>query len=64
MKDFFIRFVSGVLILCIFLYILPIFNINWLQEGNPNRNLVIVSLALAGGWGSLYLYKAIKKEKK
>ncbi|MFS0883039.1 hypothetical protein [Metabacillus niabensis] len=60
MKDFLIRAVSGIVILLFLLYVVPIFNIDWLQEGNPNR-IFSVPIALVGGWLSLYLYKAIKK---
>jgi len=60
MKNFLIRAISGLVILCFLLYVAPILNIDWVQEGNPSR-IFIAPVALAGGWLSLYVYKAVKK---
>jgi uncharacterized membrane protein len=54
MKDNFIRVIFGLLTIGIILGITHIFNIDW----QPFPFLLI---ALAGGWGGWYLYKAIKK---
>jgi hypothetical protein len=64
MKAYFIRVIFGLLTIGIILGIFHIFNIDWPQEGNPSRNLFIILIASAGGWGGWYLYKAIKKVKK
>jgi hypothetical protein len=64
MKAYFIRVIFGLLTITIILGTAHIFNIDWFQEGNPLRNLFILSIGLAGGWGGWYLYKAIKKVKK
>ncbi|WP_332694547.1 hypothetical protein [Halalkalibacter lacteus] len=64
MKDYFIRLIFGLLTIGIVLGIDYIFNINWVQEGNPGRNLFILPITIVGGWGGWYLYKAIKKEKR
>jgi uncharacterized membrane protein len=54
MKAKFIRVIFGLLTIGIILGITHIFNIDW----QPFPFLLI---ALAGGWGGWYLYKAIKK---
>ena len=64
MKAYFIRLIFGLLTIGIVLGIAYIFNIDWLQKGKPERNLFILPIALVGGWGGWYLYKAIKKEKR
>lgn len=64
MKNYFIRLIFGLLTIGIILGITYIFNIDLLQEGDPSRNLFILPIALVGGWGGWYLYKAIKKEKR
>ncbi|SMQ81002.1 hypothetical protein SAMN05444673_4084 [Bacillus sp. OV166] len=64
MKAYFIRLIFGLLTIGIVLGITYIFNIDWLQKGKPERNLFILPIALVGGWGGWYLYKAIKKEKR
>lgn len=63
MKDFFIRLIFALLTLGFVLGIANIFNIDWLQEGNPKRHFFILLIVLVGSWGGWYLYKANKKEK-
>ncbi|RXI96584.1 hypothetical protein DS745_23055 [Anaerobacillus alkaliphilus] len=61
MKEFLIRVVSGFLLLFFLLYIGPMMNIGWLQADSPSRMLV-VPIALVGGWGTLLLYKKFVKK--
>jgi hypothetical protein len=61
MKDYFIRLIFGVLTISIMLGAANIFNIDWLQEVNPGRNLFILPIGLVGGWGGWYIYKAMKR---
>jgi hypothetical protein len=60
MKDYFIRLLFGLLTIGIVLGIAYIFNIGWLQEGSSQRNLLLIPLAIGGGWGGWYLYKGNK----
>ncbi len=63
MKEYFIRLIFGLLAIGIVLGIAYIFNIDWLQEGKPERNIFKLLIVFVGGWGGWYLYKAINKEK-
>jgi uncharacterized membrane protein len=60
LKDYFIRLIFALLTAGICLGIAHIFNF----DKKPSLDLFIVLIAVAGGWGGWYLYKAIKKEKK
>ncbi len=60
MRDFFVRAISGFLILLFLLYVAPTLNIEWVQTESPYR-VWIVPIAIIGGWGGLYLYKKIEK---
>jgi len=62
-KDYFIRSIFGLLTIGVVLGIAYIFNVDWLQEGKPERNIFKLLIVFVGGWGGWYLYKAIKKEK-
>jgi phage shock protein PspC (stress-responsive transcriptional regulator) len=58
LKDYFIRLIFGLLTIGICLGIAHIFNF----DKNTSRNLFILPIAIAGGWGGWYIYNAIKKE--
>ncbi|MDV2682926.1 hypothetical protein RYX56_00915 [Alkalihalophilus lindianensis] len=62
MIDYGVRALSGFLILMFLLFVAPLTNIEWLQPGHPYR-FIIVPIALIGGWGCLFLYKKVKKQK-
>ncbi|GAE33664.1 hypothetical protein [Halalkalibacter akibai] len=62
MKDFFIRAISGFIILFLLLYIAPMLQMEWVQPGSPYR-FMIVPLALVGGWACLFFFKRFEKKK-
>ncbi|TDK61781.1 hypothetical protein E2K98_12900 [Bacillus salipaludis] len=61
MKDYFIRLIFGLLTIGVVLGIAYIFNFEWLKDGELDRNLYILPIAIVGGWVGWYLYKGIKR---
>jgi hypothetical protein len=62
MSDFFIRLIFGLLCIGILFGISNFFKTDWLQEGKPLYNLIIIPI-LIGGWGGWYLFKSITYKK-
>jgi hypothetical protein len=62
MRDILIRLIFGLLCIGILFGISSIFKTDWLQEGKPLYNLIIIPFII-GGWGGWYLFKSIKCKK-
>jgi hypothetical protein len=60
LKGYFIRLFFALITIGICYGISHIFKF----DINPGLNILIITIAVAGGWGGYYLYKAMKKEKK